>query len=163
MRLPRLVEADPRGPQVLRILTTHTRPLWPAGGREVPALELGSKLGEALRNAERAGHVIRGLEGAKRALAAEDRGLRLAQGAGPMPSDVRVSRLLVLAADGAERFYRHVETLLRRHGPRVLAVQLDADARALGELLFGPGRLARLLMIAHKQAVSAVLLAIAGQ
>jgi hypothetical protein len=160
MRLPRPVEADPRGPQVLRNLSTHTRSLWSAGV-EVPTVELGSELAEALRSAERAGHVIRGLEGAERALAAEERGLRAAQGAGR--PDVRISRLLLLADDGAERFYRHVETLLRRHGPRVLAVRLDADARALGELLFGPGRLARLLMIVHKEAVSAILLAMAGQ
>jgi hypothetical protein len=105
--------------------------------------------------------VIRGLEGAERALDAEERGLRAAQGAGRL--DVRISRLLLLADDGAERFYRHVETLLNRHGPRVLVVRLDADARALGELLFGPGRLARLLMIVHKEAVSAILLAMAGR
>ena len=82
----------------------------------------------------------------------------LTQGASHLRPDVRVSRLLLLADDGAERFYRHVETLLRRHGPRVLAVRLDLDAHALGELLFGPGRLVRLLMIVHKEAVSAILL-----
>jgi len=160
MRLPRLVEADPRGPQVLRILTSHPRPLWSAGV-EVPTVELGPELAEALRSAERAGQVVRGLESAERALAAEERGLRVAQGAGRL--DVRISRLLVLADDGAERFYRRVETLLRRHGPRVLAVRLDVDARALGESLFGPGRLVRLLMIMHKDAVGAILLAMAGQ
>jgi hypothetical protein len=69
----------------------------------------------------------------------------------------------LLANDGAERFYRHVDTLLRRHGPRVLAVRLNADAGALGELLFGPGRLVRLLMIMHKDAVGAILLAMMGQ
>jgi hypothetical protein len=69
---------------------------------------------------------------------------------------------LVLADDGVERFYRHVETLLRRHGPRVLAVRLDVDAGALGELVLGPGHLIRLLMIEHKEAVCAVLLAMAG-
>jgi hypothetical protein len=162
MRLPRLVEADPRGPQVLRILSTRTRPLWSAGV-EVPTVELVSELAEALRSAERVGRVIRGLESAERALAAEERGLRLARGASQLRPDVRISRLLVLADDGAERFYRRVETLLRRHGSRVLAVRLDVDARALGESLYGPGRRVRLLMIVHKEAVGAVLLAIAGQ
>ena len=161
MRLPRLVEADPRGPELLQIMTTHTKPLWPGGGVEVPAIELGPELAEALRGAERAGQVVRGLEGAERALAAEERGFGSAQGAGR--PDVRISRLLLLADDGAERFYRHVETLLHRHGPRVLAVRLDVDAHALGELLFGPGRLARLLMIVHKEAVSTILLAMTGQ
>jgi hypothetical protein len=74
---------------------------------------------------------------------------------------VFVSRLLLLADDGADRFYRQVETLLRRHGPRVLAVVLEIDEHGLGELLFGPGRVARLLMLEHKQAVGSVLLAMA--
>jgi len=67
--------------------------------------------------------------------------------------------LLILANDGAERFYRQVERLLRRYGSRVLAVRLEADADALGELLFGTNGRARLLMLNHKDAVSAFLLA----
>jgi len=74
---------------------------------------------------------------------------------------VRVSRLLVMADDGAERFYRQVERLLLRHGPRVLAVRLEVDADTLGEMVFGPGRRARLLLLAHKEAVSGVLLSMA--
>jgi hypothetical protein len=162
LQMPRAVERDPRGPEVLRILSTRTRPLW-SSGVEVPTVELGPELAKTLCSAQGFGHVIRGLESAERALAAEARGLRLAQGATPLRSDVRISRLLLLAEDGAERFYRHVETLLRRHGSRVLAVRLHVDARALGELLFGPGRRVRLVMITHKEAVSAILLAMAGQ
>jgi len=163
LRLPRRVELDPRGPQLIRCLTAHTRPLWQGGEIEVPLLPLGSELAAALRSAHRAGRVVRGLESAQRTLAAEERGLRVADRQSDVPRGVRVSRLLVLADDGVERFYRHVEALLRRHGPRVLAVRLEADAGALGEILFGPGRLARLLMIEHKEAVCAVLLAMAGQ
>jgi hypothetical protein len=101
IRLPKLVERDPRGPEVLRLLTTHTRPLWSAGV-EVPTVELSSEFAEALRSAGKAGHVVRGLESAELALAAEERGLRLVQGAGNMRHDVRVSRLLVLTDDGAD-------------------------------------------------------------
>ena len=72
---------------------------------------------------------------------------------------VRISRLLILANDGAERFYRNVETILYRHKPRVLAVLHEIDAIGLGELLFGPGNIARLVMLNHKQAVGSVLLA----
>lgn len=158
-----MVEADPRGPEVLRILSACTRPLWSAGV-EVPTVEFGPELAEILRSVTAAGQVVRGLESAERTLASEERGLRLARGAAPLPPDLRISRLLLLADDGAERFYRHVEKLLRRHGSRVLAVRLlHEDARALGELLFGPGRLVRLVLIAHKDAVSTVLLAMAGQ
>jgi hypothetical protein len=45
----------------------------------------------------------------------------------------------------------------------VLAVRVAIDAETLGALLFGPGRRARLLMLEHKDAVAAVLLAMAGQ
>ena len=63
--------------------------------------------------------------------------------------------------DGPERFYRNVESLLRRHAPRVLGLRLSANERVLGELLFGPDQVARLLLVEHKDAVSKVLLALA--
>jgi hypothetical protein len=44
----------------------------------------------------------------------------------------------------------------------VLAVRLALDAAALGELLFGPDRPVRLLLIEHKEAVCSVLLAMAS-
>jgi len=72
----------------------------------------------------------------------------------------RVSRLLVIADDGAERFYRNVEGVVRRHAPRVLALRLSTDERMLGNLLFGPNQVARLLLVEHKNAVSAILLAL---
>ncbi|HPS93658.1 MAG TPA: hypothetical protein PK600_04270, partial [Deltaproteobacteria bacterium] len=136
--------------------------LWPGGAVEVPVAVLSPELEAALRNAYRAGRVVRGLENAEKRLALEERGLCLADRKSAVERGVRVSRLLMLADDGAERFYRNVESLLRRHGPRILAVRLDVDAATLGELLFGPGRLARLLMLEHKDAVTEVLLAMAG-
>ena len=163
LRLPKLVETDPRHPQILRSLTAHTEPLWRESKIRIPVARLNLGLAEALRKAHRAGQVIRGLEDTERALAAEERGLRMADRQIGVPRGVRVSRLLILANDGAERFYRNVETMMRRHGPRVLAVRLKIDASGLGELLFGPGRVARLVMLEHKQAVGSVLLAMAGE
>lgn len=77
--------------------------------------------------------------------------------------NVRISRLLLLANDGSPRFYRNVDGLLRRHGSRLFALRLDLDALTLGSLLYGPDRLTRLLLIEHKDAVAAVLLAVATQ
>ncbi|MFH1083861.1 MAG: hypothetical protein V1751_10775 [Pseudomonadota bacterium] len=160
LRLPRLVEADPRGRHIPRTLATRTRPLWQGSETEVPACTLSPELVEALRNAHRAGQVVRGLESAARRLANENRGLGLVDRHSGVPRGVRVSRLLVMADDGAERFYRQMETLLRQHGPRLLALRLDVDAEAFGALIFGPGRRVRLLMLDHKEAVSAFLLAL---
>src|SRR5207244_13638512 len=52
-------------------------------------------------------------------------------------SGARVSRLLLLSADGAERLYRHVERLALAHAPRVLVVALSADAATLGRATTG--------------------------
>jgi hypothetical protein len=103
------------------------------------------------------------LETAERTLATEARGMRLVDQSSGVTRGDRVSRLLLLADDGSDGFYRQVENLLKRHGPRVLAIRLDVDAGGLGAPLFGPGRRTRLLMIQHKEAVAAVLLGFAEQ
>ncbi len=163
LRLPKSIESDPRAPQLLKNLTTHTRQLWRESEIEIPVAGMTQELAQALRDAYSAGQVVRSLEKAERALAAEERGLRMADCQIGLPRGVRVSRLLLLADDGAERFYRKIEALLHRYGPRVLALRLELDEQGLGELLFGPQRVARLLMLEHKQAVSSVLLALASQ
>ena len=162
LRLPRLVEADPRGPQLLQGLTAHTEPLWRLSGMKIATVMLNVELAEALLSVRACGQVIRGLEKAELILAAEERGLRMADRQAGAPRGVRISRLILLANDGAERFYRNVETMLCRHGPRILAVRLEINGGGLGELLFGPGHIARLAMLKHKQAVSSTLLAMAG-
>lgn len=148
---------------MLRNLTTHTRLLWQESEIGIPVAGMTLELAEALRSAYSAGQVVRSRENAERKLAAEERGLQMADRQIGTPRGVRVSRLLLLASDGSERFYRQIEALLRRHGSRVLAVRLEIDEHGLGELLFGPGHVARLLMLEHKQAVGSVLLAMAGQ
>jgi len=160
LRLPKLVEADPRAQELLRILPAHARLLWPEGKIHVPMVAFSPALAEALQSAHRAGQLVRSLEGAESRLAAEDRGLSLVDQQTGVLRAARVSRLLVLADDGTERFYRQVERLLRQQGPRVLALRLDVKAETLGQMLFGPGRRALLLLLDHKEAVSAVLLAL---
>jgi hypothetical protein len=143
-------------------LLARGRPLWREGEIRVPHAPLAAPLEAALRRAQRAGELVRGLEGAAQALADEEKGLRLAERAGDAPHRARVSRLLLLADDGAERFYRQAESLLRRHAPRLVAVRLETDAATLGALLFGPGRPARAVLLERKEAVAAALLALAG-
>ncbi|MFC1868395.1 hypothetical protein ACFL0H_09705 [Thermodesulfobacteriota bacterium] len=161
LRLPKLVEADPRGQETLRGLTEHSRPLRPGGKVRVPTVAFNPALAEALRISHRAGQLVRSLEGAERKLAAEGRGLGLVDQKSGVSRGERVSRLVVLADNGTERFYRQVEKLLRQHGPRVLALRLDVKAEALGQMLFGPGNRVLLLLLDHKEAVSAMLLALA--
>ena len=74
----------------------------------------------------------------------------------------RVSRLILLADDGAERMYRRVESLARQHGGRLLVIRLEADSERIGAMLSGDGSGAKVLMLDHKDAVADALFALAG-
>lgn len=158
LRLPKLVEADPGTEDLIRGLTAHARALWPGGKIMVPSIVFNPALAEILRKAHASGQLVRSLESAERQLAAEGRGLDLVDQKSGIPRGERVSRLLVLADNGSERFYRQVEKLLRQHGPRVLALRMDVEAEILGQMIFGPGHRVLLLQLNHKDAVSAMLL-----
>jgi hypothetical protein len=162
LRLPKLVEFDPRGRALLQSLIRRTQPIRAGSKISVPVAQLDG-LERALQSAHRAGRVVRGLKTAERTLAAEEHGLRFVDQSRDVERGHRVSRLLLLANDGSDGFYRQVENLLRRHDPRVLAIRLNVDAAGLGAPLFGAGRTTRLLMIQHKEAVAAVLFGLAEQ
>jgi len=163
LRLPRKLEDDPGAAHLASELARRSELLWAGGELRVPRVEVAPDLVAALRSAFSAGRIVRGFEGAERALATEALGLERVDRAAGVERGGRVSRLLVLADDGAERFYRNVESLLRRHAPRVLALRVSADERSLGEILFGPGQRARLLLVEHKDAVSGILSALAAR
>ena len=163
IRLPKTIEADPRAALLIAILAAPTHRLWTGGTLKVPVAQPTDGLRDALRAAQRAGRVVRSLEKAETRLAAEDRGLQMADRKSGASRGGRISRLLMLSADGSERFYRRVASLLKRHEPRLAAVYLTTDARQLGGLLFGGGASVRLVMIEHRESVGAVLLALAGQ
>lgn len=159
-RLPKLVEADARASQVARALAAESVPLWARSAVRVARVRSTPALTAVLQQAAKADQLVRGLEGAMRTLDAEARGQRIADEKSGAPRGVRISRLLLLADDGAERFYRDVEGLLRHHGERVLAIRVALDAVALGTLLFGADEPTRAALVEHKEAVAAVLFAL---
>jgi hypothetical protein len=161
LKLPKQVEADPRGQNLLNVLAVNARPLWPGGKIMAPVAIFKPALAEVLRSANTSGMLMRGLEDTESKLAAENRGLNLVDRKSGVLRGERVSRLLVLADDGAERFYRQVEKLLRLHGPRLLALRLDVNAETLGQKIFDKESRVLLLLLDHKDAVSDFLLALA--
>jgi len=162
LRLPKRIEDDPRAPTLLLRLATGDRLLWSGGVLPAADVAFDDALAAVLRRAHDAGHLVRGLESATRSLDAQERGLARADRHAGVARGERISRLLLVASDGAERFYRHVESLLARHGARAVAVRLDVGASELGERLFGRGAQAKLVMVDHKDAVADALLAIAA-
>jgi hypothetical protein len=161
VRLPKRVEADVRSAAVAAALAERMQPLWSGGDLRTPVVDLGNPLARALKSARSAGRVIRGLEGAERKLAAESRGLARVDRRTSVARGQRVSRLVLVAGDCAERMYRRVETLLRRNRGRVLVLKLQSGEHEIGSLLFGAESTAKLLMLDHKDAVADALLALA--
>lgn len=163
LRLPKKLEEAGSAVHLAREVEARSEPLWPGGEARVARIALVPRFEAELERAFSAGQIVRGLEGAERTLAAEERGQKHVDQRSGVPRGQRVSRLLLLADDGAERFYRNVESLLRRHGPRVLALRLAVDENTLGRLLFGPDQVARLLLVEHKDAVAALLLVLSEE
>lgn len=161
VRLPKRVEADARSAAVLAALAEGMQPLWSGGDILTPVVDLGDQLARALKSARAAGRVIRSLESAEQKLAAESRGLDRVDRSAGVARGQRISRLLLVADDCAERMYRRVESLLRRNQGRVLVLQLRSGENEIGPLLFGTGSVAKLLMLDHKDAVADALLALA--
>lgn len=110
-------------------------------------------LATMLFEARRARWLRRGLEESETALLAEEAGLRRAPATQTAAGTRRISRLLVLTDDGSARFYRQVEKLCREHGQRLEALVLECDELELGEAIFGGSRVARAVLLDHKEAV----------
>jgi len=157
-KLPRKIESDPSFKTVLNLLQSRTCKLWDGSKYDVTLLCFSAALKNVLLTARRAGRVIRGLEAAAEKLDNERYGLlKLKQ---HVDQGERISRLVLMANDGSNHFYRKVERLLEKHAPRVLGCIVDADCCSLGSLLFGPGSIAKLVLVDHKEDVSRILLAL---
>ena len=159
-RWPRaLIELGLAGPLAAR--WTASRRAAMAGGR--PALArhpLTPALAAVLFEARRSRRLVRGLEAAEEALEAQRRGVRSARsaaGEAPGSTPQRISRLLVVSEDGANRFYRNIDGLIRKYGAMLEVLVIACDEEALGAAAFGPGQRARALLVEHKEAVIRVL------
>lgn len=162
-RLPKLVENDPAYEELKKLLNNVSEPLWSESRFMVPAVPFNQKLLDVLQAAKVKDRVARGLETVERTLGVEARGLALVDQKTGTKRQQRISRLIILSNDGAERFYRKVEAILREHGSRVMAVRVDADAFTLGEKIFGVEKEVKLLLLEHKETVAAALLSLTGE
>jgi hypothetical protein len=120
-----------------------------------PRYVLDRPLAEVLFEVRRARRVVRGLEAAGEKLDREQAALSRTPAA--QSRGRRVSRLLLLGADGSPRFYRQAEKLAERHLDRLAVVVVEADEDALGAALYGEGKRVRAVLIDHKDAVIALL------
>ena len=159
LKLPKSLQAHPHLARLEALLSAAARPLRAEGTATATAVHVA--LDEALRNALRiakgTGHVAQGLEMMAQTLDNEKKGLRLVQEKTNQPPANRASRLLLLARDGSDRFYREAERILINHGDRTLAFLVDATGDELGGLFTAKGKAVKALMIDDKVALGLFL------
>ena len=117
---------------------------------------LSPALAAILSEIRRARRLVRGLEAAEEALTIQAQGVRRAVSSAP-PAVRRVSRLLLVSADGSPRFYRNIESLIRKFGETLEVLIIPCDELELGTAAFGADNRARALLVDHKDAVARVL------
>lgn len=157
VRFPRQLEEDETAEAIRGTLMARTAKLWSGGVLDVSLISVDEPLIKALRMARLRRRVQYGFETVFDRLAGESRGIEQVRKRGGAPYGDRVSRLLLFSNDGAERFYRHIESLLQAHAPRLLGCLLDIDSLALGSALTGKESRIKLVMAEHKDAVSDIL------
>lgn len=160
MKFPRSLEAGLSAESLRCVLAAGMVKLWAGGTLDVPRVDLSASLEDVLRRARLRRQIRLGFEAIEEKLGQESRGIAQIRSNQAGPYGERISRLLFFSRDGAERLYRHGETLLVAHAPRLLGCLLDADGMALGRVLTGKGIMIKAVMIEHKEAVAEALLAI---
>ncbi len=157
MKFPRQLETDYSSDIIRRMLTNRTAKLWSGSDLDVPLIAVRGPLNKALQAAMLKGRIRCGFEGVSDKLRGEKAGIANIRKRSDVPHGERISRIILFSNDGAERFYRHVEQLLRIHAPRLLGCLLDADSTVLGKLITGKDRQIKLVMAEHKDAVAGIL------
>lgn len=158
--LPKKLEASEEGKKVLDVLNSHLRAVKPAIKFTVPSFAISQSVIDALYSARRTGRLVRGFKDAEKNLAAERKGIANVDLKAGSAGKGRISRLVVLASDGSERFYRQTKRLTEQNRPRVMAIHLDVTSFELGEKLFGPKERALLLLLNHKEALVNLLISL---
>jgi hypothetical protein len=154
--LPRKLQSSENEEAIRMALTSRTLKLREEGNLVVPLLTVNSALAGALQTAERRGHLRIGLEAAEEKLSRERQGLLKMQQEQGLVVGKRISRLILVADDGTDRFYRSVEWLAKDHQSRLLVCRLNVPGMEIGRILFGEERNIKLLLIDHKDTVSLI-------
>lgn len=146
LKLPKTLADHPRLDLIEQLFTDAMDPLWPGGKLRVPRWAFDSLLREALGLVAGSDHLVQGLEKISEKLAAEQKGLNAVKAKHSVPPSPRMSRLLLLAQDGSERFFHDSESLIHKHSDRLQGCVLAVDSDELGRLIQAKGPVKALLI-----------------
>ena len=162
LKLPRAVEADHRKSQIDAILKRESKKLWDKSSITVPQISLSAQFESCLRAMVGRKQVERGLERIDQLLTSEQKGLLALQQKQASTPSHRVSRLLIIANDGSERFYRACEKTLFQHKERLILVYLNEPSSRLAQIFIGEkANTLKAILVSDRDAVSAALFSLA--
>lgn len=159
-RLPRLVESDPRSEKIMALLSGNQKKLWENSRAKAVFLPYSENFIRTLQFEHKRGRIVRSFELIERNLETQANGLKMVDEKTESKRGTRISRLLIISNDAAERFLRKVEGLLVEHGDRVLGLVIDANSEKIGHLFFGEGKTAKIMLLEHKESVANALFAL---
>ena len=158
--LPKLVENSELKDEILKELTSNQQKLWEKSDYIVPFIKTNSKMINSLITSIESKHVIRGFDMVNRTLAKEQKGLNIVDQKVEIKRGQRISRLIILSNDCAERFHRKVEKLLKEHYPRAFVIKIDETSINLGQTLYNTDKTIKILLLERKESVANFLLSI---
>lgn len=138
-------------------LQKNLKLLRPDGTHKAPQLVYDDALRKALKEALRAKHLVQGLEKIGNQLDKEKKGLDLLKNKSGQVSAPRMSRLILLANDGSERFYHDAESILIRHADRAYGCLVLADSETIGKEIAVKAMPAKAFMIDDRKALGIFL------
>lgn len=160
LKLPKNIQELPNLAALEAYFTMREAPL-PGQKVVVSKWPLNAALEAALKVALGTGHLIQGLELIAKDLDREAKGIKAVQEKSGQPPAQRLSRLVLLANDGADRFYHDAASMLGRNADRAWGCLIDATAADLGKAFTAKGGPAKALMINDKTALGLFLTTLA--
>lgn len=158
MKLPKGLKDHPLEPKIAAWLTSELRLLRGDGTLRVPTLSWNPVVDSALSKILKAGHLVQGLDQIDREMRKELHGLKQVAEKDGSPLPDRLSRLLILASDGSDRFYHNAESMALVHKERLAVCVIKADSEQLGASFSKKKQPLKALLINDRKALEAFLI-----
>jgi len=156
-KLPKGLKDHPLEAKIEDWFRTSQRPLRTGSFATAAVLPWTPSVEAATFAAQSAGHLLQGLELIKRVMDKESEGLLKAARKSGEAAPERLSRLMILACDGSDRFYRGADSVLRANQGRLAGCLVDVDSARLGDLFSKKKQPLKALLISDRKALETFL------
>ncbi|MGM0599710.1 MAG: hypothetical protein ACQETH_07795 [Candidatus Rifleibacteriota bacterium] len=157
IRFPKAVEKSDKFEKIKHYIGENQKKLWQKAQTRAVFVPASEKLINLFQLEHKRGRLIRGYELVERTLLAQLEGTKSVDARTGVKRGRRLSRLIVVSNDGSERYYRKIDKLAVQFESIVLLFRIDIDSASLGEMFFGPGKIAKVFMLDHKESMANAL------